>query len=286
MKLVGLMPVRNEAWVLGLSARVALQWCDELMIGLHECSDASAAIVGDIYREFPGRITIATREAGAWEEMRHRQSLLQMAREHCWQATHIALIDADEILTANLVPTIRQSIERLSESIMMLPLYNLRGSMDRYHANGTWGRRIVSVAFKDSPELEWRGDRFHHREPMGRVWRPFQPYGQADGGVLHLWGANERRLAAKHRLYKITERLRWPDKDVREIEQMYSMYDKGALGDDPRRWTFNSVPESWIEPYRELMEKHLHLDAVPWQEAECERLIAEHGRERFAGLSV
>ena len=284
MKLVGLMPVRNEAWVLGFSARVALQWCDELIVSLHQSADESREIVEEVERETDGRCWWIAHHDRAWTEMQQRQALLEQARD---DGTHIALIDADEILTANLIRTMRlQVLARLDTSIMMLPLYNLRGSMTRYHANGTWGRRIVSVAFKDSPELEWRGDRFHHREPMGRAWRPFQPYGQGEGGVLHLWGANERRLAAKHRLYKITERLRWPDKDVREIEQMYSMYEKGALGDDPRRWTFNSVPESWIGPYRELMEKHLHLDAVPWQEAECDRLIAEHGRERFAGLSV
>lgn len=284
MKLIGLMPVRNEAWVLGFSARVALQWCDQLELLDHASTDCTRRIMREIQIEHPNRVSVTPESNPEWDEMCHRQALLDAARYG--RATHIAMIDADEILTANLIPTVRQSIERLDASILMLPLCNLRGSMTRYHANGTWGHRIVSVAFKDSPELEWRGDRFHHREPMGRVWRPFQPVSQGDGGVLHLWGASERRLHAKHRLYKITERLRWPEKDVREIEQMYSMYDKAALGDDPRRWTFNSVPTAWIEPYRELMERHLHLDAEPWQEAECERLIAEHGRERFAGLSV
>lgn len=283
MKLVGLMPVRNEAWVLGLSARVALQWCDELLLLMHNCDDGSMSLVCDLPDDFPERVDICSAK-GEWLEMEHRQELLLQARRR--GATHIAMVDADEILTANLIPTIRQQIERLDATMTMLPLYNLRGSMTRYHANGTWGSRIVSVAFKDSPELEWRGDRFHHREPMGRVWRPFQPVSQGEGGVLHLWGANERRLHAKHRLYKITERLRWPDKDVREIEQMYSMYRNGGLRESPSTWAYKDVPAAWIEPYRELMEKHLHLDAEPWQEAECDRLIAEHGRERFAGLSV
>jgi hypothetical protein len=39
MKLIGLMPVRGEDWILGLSARAALMWCDELVILLHSCTD-------------------------------------------------------------------------------------------------------------------------------------------------------------------------------------------------------------------------------------------------------
>ena len=34
MKLVGIMPVRNEDWCLDLTARAALMWCDELVISL------------------------------------------------------------------------------------------------------------------------------------------------------------------------------------------------------------------------------------------------------------
>ena len=32
--------------------------------------------------------------------------------------------------------------------------------------------------------------------------------------------------------------------------------------------------------------KHLDLDAVPWQESECRRMMAQHGVERFRGLDL
>jgi hypothetical protein len=32
--------------------------------------------------------------------------------------------------------------------------------------------------------------------------------------------------------------------------------------------------------------KYLDVDAEPWQEAEVRRLVAEHGRETFAGLDL
>ncbi len=284
MKLVGLMPVRNEAWILGLSARVALQWCDELVVGLHNCEDLSETIADGVNAEAgTERLHMIDNHGETWDEMRHRQRLLEEAR--ILGATHIALVDADEVLTADLVPKIRAMVEGTpSGHILYLPMYWLRGGVGTYHANGLWGNRTASVAFPDLPELHWGGDRFHHREPMGRALTVFNPVGQGDGGVLHFWGASERRLKAKHALYKVTERLRWPNKSVREIDRVYSMWRDSTRtgGDDPKNWAYSNVPLEWIPPYIE----HLHVDSEPWQEAEVRRLISEHGRERFEGLEL
>lgn len=294
MKLVALMPVRNEDSVLGLSARVVLMWCDALVLYLHACTDRSLDIASEIQNEHPGRVSITVEQGAAWDEMRHRQAMLEEARR--MGATHIAIVDADEVLTGNLVTAFRHKsfvgINPGSGRILQIPLYNLRGSIHRYHQNGLWGNRIVSLAFADDPALGWSGDRFHAREPQGKRLTGFQPIAQGDGGVMHLWGASERRLLAKHALYKVTERLRWPEKDVREIDRVYSMCIKGAgfgfrhgIQPEPRSWAFTDVPESWWAPYAHLM-RYLDVDAVPWQEQAVRDAVAEHGREKFAGLDL
>lgn len=285
MNLIGLMPVRNEDWVLGLSARVALKWCDSLVCLNHASTDRTKEILDGIARE-TGRLVHAAIENPRWDEMDHRQSLLTLARSY--GATHIALVDADEILTANLLPYVRDYVQQLPASgLLTLPIYNLRGGIQRYHDNGIWGRRITSVAFTDQLALGWGGDRFHHREPAGKRLVPVQPVSHPCGGVMHLWGASGRRLVAKHVLYQMTETLRWPDKPREEIRQMYSMATKGRpeLGDVPSRWTFAAVPPEWWDGYSDLAQ-HLDVDAAPWQEAEIERLLSEHGPERFTGLDL
>src|SRR5271154_3836415 len=95
------MPVRNEAWILGLSARVALMWCDELVIRVHGSTDASHEIAVEVQGEHPGRVHALLHHGTQWDEMRHRQNMLEVARDA--GATHIAIIDADEVLTGNLV---------------------------------------------------------------------------------------------------------------------------------------------------------------------------------------
>lgn len=285
LNLVGLMPVRNEDWVLGLSARVALMWCDKLVILDHASTDRTPAILSDLCREYPGRVSVCRNENGIWDEMQHRQSLLGEGRR--LEATHIAIVDADEIVTGNIVGTLRRTVETMQRgSILQLPGYNLRGAWDRYHANGIWGNRWFSVAFADDPRLYWRGDRFHHREPMGIPLNQWRPVGQGGGGVMHLWGLSERRLIAKHAAYKIIEALRWPQKPKAEINRIYSQAITPAANPQfEQNWRYAAAPENWWAPYADLL-RHLHADAAPWQEQMCRDLCEQHGAARFAGLDL
>lgn len=288
MKLVALMPCRNEDWVVGLSARVALMWCDSLVIYCHSCTDHSKQIALELFEEYGTRVTVILDDETIWHEMQQRQRMLECARR--MGATHIAIVDADEILTGNLlydnIEYIRNSVKIISEGVILqLPGYNLRGrgipsdkgGIGMYHSTGIWGNRWFSVAFPDSPVLSWTGERFHHREPMGMPLTPYKPIAQHVGGVMHLWGASERRLRAKSAHYKLTERLMWPNKPVQEIDRMYSWAIRGLpeRNDTPAQWQFKAVPEQWWAPYKHLMH-HLHLEADPWQEADARRIVADN----------
>lgn len=296
MKLIGIMPVRNEAYCLGLTARAALMWCDELLVGLHACTDESETICDQIQSE-SDRLFFMDLDGEAWDEMLHRQLLLKTARLR--GATHIAIIDADEILTGNLLHCMnvpREAFGVPQGSILQLPGYNLRGSLSQYHTNGIWGNRWFSVAFADDPRLVWSGDKFHSREPQDNSGRRprlrlnnYRPIAQGDGGVMHLWGASERRLIAKHALYKLTERLRWPERRISDIDAMYNLAIKGDPANfgflGPDKWTYKETKPDWWLPYSHLIE-HLDVNAEPWQEMECIRLVKEHGPRIFQGLDL
>jgi len=290
VKLINLLPVHQEAWILGLSLRALLEFCDEVIVLLHACTDGSGAIAREVANE-TGRVLIIEDSDPVWREMPQRQRMLEEARRR--GATHISTLDCDEILTGNLLSDIRMHIGRLApRSVLELPGYNLRHGIKHYHANGVWGQRWFSAAFADDRRLGWNGDRFHHREPMGPIIRRrFIQHG--GGGIMHLWGASERRLIAKHRAYKMSEVLRWPAKSRMEIDAMYSLAIHGQPGTNamsggfgtPSNWMYANVPGAWWEPYRDLMS-YLDLNSPPAAERECERLIAEHGADKFAGLDL
>jgi hypothetical protein len=282
LKLICIMPVRNEAWVLGMTARAVLQWCDELVILDHASTDNSRAIAADVEAEFPERVSILIENDPTWREMAHRQRLLEFARRR--GATRIALVDADEILTANLVSGIRGLIEQFpAHAVLQIPWLALRGSINRVHVSGPWAHgQNVSTAFKDAPDLHWTsatrgGYDFHHRHPMGRPLIPSCPIPNRHQGLMHLQFVSGRRLRAKQYLYQLTERLRWPDREpVGAVRRRYSLSVYGSHEPQPLQCLEATLGQElhaeWWGAYAGL-QQYFDPHAEPWQLAECEQVL-------------
>lgn len=295
MKLVALLPVRNEEYCLGLTLRALLMWVDAVVVLLHACTDGTAEIVEQVIREHDrGRVHVLRFNDPTWFEMQHRQQMLTEARHT--GATHIAYVDADEVLSGNLVEHMTNpgfGVDQIPRGgILQLPWVCLARSIDSYYCSGPWYNAWVSTAFQDSPELHWTardGYDFHQREPLGRKLTAYRPIAQSphpaqhQGGLMHLQFISERRLRAKQALYKMVEVTRWPGRDP--TQTINARYNLAVYQSDPAKVATAEVPATWWAPYAHLM-KHLDLDAVPWQESECRRMMAQHGVERFRGLDL
>ncbi len=297
MKLIALLLARNEEHEIGFTLRCLLKFADAVVVLEHQCIDRTHEIVCECAAEVgTGRVIVAADDHQDWQEMRLRMELLTIARQH--GATHIWLGDADECISSNLlwvagspqINVIRGHIAATPPGqILCLPLYNLRGGIAKYHADGIWGRRITSVAFADRPSLGWFGDHYHSREPRttdGRRGNLYEPVRQGEGGIIHLWGAEERRLIARHAWYKLTHR----GKESRaEIERMYNLAIKGQPGNQhygtPATWNYADVPAAWLGGYEDLIARHLHLGQVPWQEQVVRDIVAADPRSA-AGLDL
>jgi hypothetical protein len=280
MQLIALMPARNEAWIIGLSLRVAMRWCDSVVVLDHASTDGTAGLLDALKREFKSRLTVLREEDPAWSEMAHRQRLLDAGRAA--GGTHFALVDADEVLTGNLLPGIRGMVSELGPGgYLQVGMQAMWRSLGAVRTDGrTWaGREDLVLAFADRVRIGWQSGGYdhHHRHPHGSV--PHRGLRNEHGGVMHLQWASWRRLVAKHARYKMMERLKYPEKNVREIDRMYSQ----AL--DERGLSIRPTPVEWWAPYKELMG-YVDLSVEPWQETECKRLWVEHGSEAFRGLDL
>lgn len=289
MRLIGLMPCRNEDWILGLTARAALMWCDGLVIFNHASTDRSLEVLSSFATQ--DRVCIINEPDPVWHEMAHRQRMLDAARRE--GATHVATIDADELLTGNLLPDIREMIEILSPGeVLQLPWIAAR-SGNVYIADGV--DPFVTTAFREDASFHWNaelhnGYDFHRRHPFSRGgFQHFSfPLGDPElGGVFHLQFLSERRLLAKHALYQMQEAIRWPgmylgNEDPDATAKVAALYEHTV---ERLQHQTETCPFDGWSPYFQLTQ-YLDMDAEPWQVAECRRLIAEYGAAKFAGLNL
>lgn len=135
MKLTGLLLTRNSDWIIGLSLRSMLLFCDSVVVLMHNCTDRTAEIVREIAVESDPRVFILIDGEAKWDEMRLRQKMLDHVRLD--GATHLWLQDDDEVLTANLLPSIRDHVERTpTGTILQLPWLCLRDGIDQMISTG------------------------------------------------------------------------------------------------------------------------------------------------------
>lgn len=278
MNLVALMLAKNEQGFIGVSSRVALKWCDNLVVLNHASTDHTQAILDEVSEEHPGRVTVIHSNDAGWPEMHHRHRTLEAARAE--GATHIAIVDADEVLVGSSVASVRSSIEKLqSGQYVFTRMHAMWRSIHQYRDdNSVWSNQKGLVfAFKDSPELCWkpRGDyQYHNRPPSGSREGHF-----FDGGIMHLQFSNWSRLIAKHAWYKIIERVQYPDIPISKIEAKYNK------APDEAGIRFSPAPVHWWGPHEDL-HRYFEPDTQPWQAEEAKRLYIQHGPEMFRGLSL
>ena len=275
MRLIALMVVRNESWVVGASLRAALRWCDGAAILLDRCTDATVEIVREIAKETAKEILVSeTDEAEHWDEMHHRQRNLEDGRG--MGGTHFAIVDADEILTHNNLADVRVWFSWLEAGeVLDVPMIAPWKSLDAYcpHTRG-----VITLGFMDKLGMGWapRGEeQYHHhnRPPHGMTRRVTA---ECDGGVFHLQFAAWDRFIAKHRHYLMSECLRW-QYPVAELNEKYSWWSKPPHGTD-----LKPVPDEWWGDYG----GEIDLNAPVWYEREIQRMLREYGAERFAGLQL
>ena len=286
-KLLALTATRNEDWVLGLSLRVSLSYCDGVIIADHGSTDRTEQIIRDAQAEFPGRaIDVHRVEHAEWKEADIRQEMLERGRR--LGGTHFIIADADEVPTGNLFPHLRSlALDMRPGCCAALPMIAPYHTSATYRWDGPWGERsAIPWAFRDSPQLHWKISndyQIHRRSPFNAIDQGLLLTGRKRGGLFHLQFVNKDRLQCKAAWYKMMETVTYPGK--RTAADLNKMYD-WTLREDSSM-SLEAVPQDWWTPYEQRgWLQYLAPDAPAWQQFEARKLVAQHGREQFRGLEL
>jgi hypothetical protein len=286
-KIIALTATRNEDWVLGLSLRVSLSYCDAVVITDHGSTDRTAQIIGEVQAEFPDRqISVRRTEDTEWMEMDVRQEMLDRGRH--MGGTHFIIVDADEVPTGNLFGNLRElALTPSPGCVVSLPMIATYHAPGVFRWDGPWGEtNQIPWAFCDSANLRWKRPgtyQLHRRTPYKAVNVGPLVAGRNLGGLFHLQFVAKLRLQSKAVWYKMIETLRYPGKRLpAELNQIYDW----TLREDGNTQIYD-VPDAWWAPYRERdWLQYLTPDSTCWQLREVRRLMVENGLKKFSGLDL
>ncbi|MEO1173920.1 MAG: glycosyltransferase, partial [Myxococcota bacterium] len=279
-KVVGLVPMRNEADKIEFCLRSLAPFTDAIVVFDDDSSDASVEIVEGLAGDCNVEAIVRNR-SWDYDETHYRQRLLDAGREI--GGTHFICIDADEAFTSNLLEAnaLREQLLQRApgEKLAFAWIQLWRSLTDYRHDNSVWTDNYKVFAFADDGHSNYHAQEFHLlRAPSSLTGQTLQIPGY-DCGLMHFQFVNWSNLLAKQAWYRCLERIKQPNKSVEAINALY------APSKDETGLRTRKVPYAWFFHYPHLNPKAFSRPEQ-WRREQVRHWFDEHGIEHFAGLDI
>jgi hypothetical protein len=277
VRVIALLPIRNEAWVLGHTLACLSAFCDVIVASDQQSTDDSRAICG----RFPKVLLLQSPPAGEQLPKQARWRMLDAARDYDGYNL-LWCTDADELPPPALARTfLQRDRDRLNPGTAVeLRFYNLWGSVGKYRQDlSVYGPYWKQAAVVDDRKVDF--PRSAELPPLHEPRIPGSdgmPVVRAeDLPVLHLQWAIWNRNQMKQAWYRCIE---WLDRraSAAQINGFYSI----TL--PPWYVHTERVPREWLT---DLTLPPASADAEPsWHEPEILAWFDRHGVEFFEPLEI
>jgi len=289
MKIVALLPFKNEAWCLPSYLHNTLKVVDEIIAIDDGSIDDSAKILKDAGAKVYSADNLRNFNSG-WSEGSIRAELLKLGRES--GGTHFVCLDADESFTNNFVEISKKSISQLrpGEKIAMQWLALWKSYTHYRHDSTVWSNNWKDFIVADSPELTYNSKQHMHlgRTPLGNHesgnshWVNYPPNYAA---VMHFQFSVYNNFQLKQCWLRCSELIQEPGTEG-AINAKYSitLLDQGVgLQEMPKEW-YDGVPFPTVDNFDPEWneDKFLRKDLLPG----IMKYFDDYGADYFKGLDI
>lgn len=278
MKIIALVPVRNEAWVLAHSLECLSGFCDVMIVNDQLSTDTTR----EICRRFPKVVLLesSTADTAARLPKHARWRLLDAAR-HYDGHNLLWCTDADELVPPSLA---REWFEQHAGALtpgraLECRVYNLWDSLTKYrHDLSQYGPHWKALGFVDDRVVDFpRGEARPLHEPRIPVDTEATALKAENLPIPHLqwtmWNRNQMKQAWYRCIDLMDKRM-----TAGEVNAFYSV----TL---PELYVHTeAVPEAWLA---DVTLPNADVDQQPsWHEAEIREWFDERGVEFFEPLEI
>ena len=277
VKIIALMPVRNEAWIIERTLRILATFCDHILVADQRSTDGTRQIL----KKFPKKITVIDNPDVYWSD-RIRGRLLDIARGFDGN-NFIVYMDADEIVTSNIrEDSILDHVVGMKPGNgIRVPLINLWKSPLFYRDDSSnWSNDSVVIGFRDdrTSKYTYRSVGLH----QGRIPQNIPSRFFGDVKLLHYQFVLFDRKRSKERWYRVLEALQLGSAHFAAINYSYRQ------ARDEREVRLSPLDPRWTAGWRALGVDLDHFEAEPfyWYDVEVLRYLGERGVAYFAPLDI
>jgi len=274
MRVIALLPVKNEAWVLEHTLRCLSAFCDVILVNDQRSTDGSR----DIAKRFPKAVWIESPDSRICEQARWQ--LWDVARQYDGDNL-LWCTDADELVSPS---SARRFLERHRDALrggaVVDALYcHFWNGPDRYRTGlGGYAPCWKAIAIVDDRRVDYDRSRalplHEERVPIDTSATRVRA---DDATVLHLQWLLPNRSQMRQAWYRCREWLQ-RERSAAEINRFYAM--------TLPRWHVptDAVPGAWLQ---DLTLPGTEIDREPtWQQAEIFGWFDARGIELFEPLEI
>lgn len=273
MKIIALVPVKNESWALPSYLSSVSKIADHIIALDDSSTDSSRDIL-----QAAGATVVKYDATG--EKLvnmgKRRQRLLELGRDA--EGTHFIWLDADETFSANFAEKAKEIISKLQpgEKLTMRWIHAWKNCENyltdpRSPFGYIWKDFIVC----DTPSYSFEAKFLSEARTPGPITNPIR-LSEEQGVVIHWQFARFEATQYKQALYRCTELLEGT-RSVRRINHMYGI----TLPNDT--YTKAAIPKPWMA---EIDSPDTNNTGIDPYLAQIKYLFDTHGITYFEGLQI
>lgn len=234
MKVITLLPVKNEGWILRSTLKNMSDFSDHIIIADQNSTDNSFAI----YKEFEKVTVIQNNNQNHNNSVRWQ--LLDYAREKFGNENLIICIDADEMIQPEAIKYIREYIEKdnIKSISFTFPWVQLWGSLEKHRVDSVWKNNYKGIAFLDDGIVDYERKTVLN-DHTGRVPRCEKEITIDQFPLLHYQYIDLKQSEIKQAWYRCSELI--SGNDPKKINHKYSV----AKNDN--RVVLESIKPEWMK---------------------------------------
>lgn len=215
MKIIALLPVKNEEWILSTYIHSMKSVADEIIALDDNSIDNTRQILID-----NGVIVLESDNSTTVNMSQKRTLLLEEGRKR--GGTHFIWLDADEIFSNNFIKDFKYFINKLKTGEkLILPWITLWKDSYRERIDGVWKENYKDVIVYDTPDLSFENKELSEGRTQGFNNKIIK-LSRDEGAILHFQFVNFEDSQIKQAWYRCVELIQYK-KDPKKINNTYSI---------------------------------------------------------------